>query len=82
MISRAMKSHTNERTVRGRPTLKFVKRMTRRKNRALQVPDVVPYKALEKFSKALYGTTECTCSARFFRPVMFMRDQFTSKHFE
>ena len=27
MISRAMKSHTNEHTVRGRPTLKFVKRV-------------------------------------------------------
>ena len=26
--------------------------------RALQVPPVVPYKALGKFSKALYGTTE------------------------
>ena len=44
--------------------------MTGRKNCALQVPLVVPYKALEKFSKALYGATEGTCSARFFRPVM------------
>ena len=30
----------------------------------------VPYKALEKFSKALYGTTGSTYSARVFRPVM------------
>ena len=30
----------------------------------------VPYKALEKFSKALYGTTGGTYSARVFRPVM------------
>ena len=44
--------------------------MTRRKKRALQVPPVVSYKAVEKFSKALYGTTGGTCSARFFRPVM------------
>ena len=44
--------------------------MTGRKNRVLQVPPVVLYKALEKFSKALYGTTEGTCSAQFFRPVM------------
>ena len=39
--------------------------------RALKVPPVVPYKALEKFSKALYGTTGGTYSARVFRPVMF-----------
>ena len=44
--------------------------MTGRKTRALQVPPVVPYKALEKFSKALYGTTGGTYSARIFRPVM------------
>ena len=31
---------------------------------------VAPYKALEKFSKALYGTTGDTYSARVFRPVM------------
>ena len=31
---------------------------------------LVPYKALEKFSKALYGTTGGTYSARIFRPVM------------
>ena len=37
--------------------------------RALQVPPVVPYKPLEKFSKALYGTTGGTYSARIFRPV-------------
>ena len=35
-----------------------------------KVPPVVPYKALGNFSKALYGTTGGTCSARFFRPVM------------
>ena len=35
-----------------------------------KVPPVVPYKALGNFSKALYGTTGSTCSARFFRPVM------------
>ena len=44
--------------------------MTGRKNRALQVPPVVPYKALENFSKALYGTTGGTYSAHVFRPVM------------
>ena len=44
--------------------------MTGQKNRALQVPYIVPYKALGNFSKALYGTTGGTCSARFFRPVM------------
>ena len=44
--------------------------MTGRKTRALQVPPVVPYKALEKFSKALYGTTGGTYSGRVFRPVM------------
>ena len=49
--------------------------MTGRKNRALQVTPVVPYKALEKFSKALYGATGGTCSARFFRPVMFSSDR-------
>ena len=31
---------------------------------------VVPYKALENFSKALYVTTGGTYSARVFRPVM------------
>ena len=31
--------------------------MTGRKNCALQVPFVVPYKALEEFSKALCGAT-------------------------
>ena len=31
---------------------------------------VVPYKALEKFSKALYGTTGSTYSVRVLRPVM------------
>ena len=44
--------------------------MTGHKNRALQVPPVVPYKALGNFPKALYRTTGGTCSARFFRPVM------------
>ena len=38
---------------------------------------VVPYKALGNFSKALYGTTGGTCSARFFRPVMRM--QYTAQ---
>ena len=41
--------------------------MTGRKNRELQVPSVVPYKALENFPKALYGTMGGTCSARFVR---------------
>ena len=49
--------------------------MTVRKTRALQVPPVVPYKALEKFSKALYGTTGGTYSARIFRPVMFLASE-------
>ena len=31
---------------------------------------VAPYKALENYSKALYGTTGGTYSARVFRPVM------------
>ena len=31
---------------------------------------VVPYRALEKFAKALYGITGGTYSARVFRPVM------------
>ena len=43
--------------------------MTGRKNRALQVPSVVPYKALGNFPKALYGTRRGTCSAQFFRPI-------------
>ena len=45
--------------------------MTGRKNRALQEPPVVPYKALGKFPKALYGTTGGTCRAQLFRPVIF-----------
>ena len=32
---------------------------------------VVPYRALEKFSKALYGTTGGNYSVRVFRPVMW-----------
>ena len=40
--------------------------MTGRKNRALQVPPVVPYKALEKFPKALYGTTRGTLQCTIF----------------
>ena len=36
--------------------------MTGRESRVLQVPSVVPYKALGKFPKALYGTTGSTCS--------------------
>ena len=46
--------------------------MTGRKSCALQVPPVVPYKALGNFSKALYGTTRGTCSTRFFRSVMVL----------
>ena len=46
--------------------------MTGRKNRALQVPPVVPYKALDKFPTALFGTMGGTCSAQFSRPVMIM----------
>ena len=46
--------------------------MTGRKNRVLQVPTVVPYKALRNFSKPLYGTTGGTCSDVFFRPVMLI----------
>ena len=42
--------------------------MTERKNRALQVPPVVPYKALGNFPKDLYGATAGTWSARFFFP--------------
>ena len=34
--------------------------MTGRKNRAMQVPPVAPYKALENFFKALYGTRRDT----------------------
>ena len=51
--------------------------MTGRKNRALQVPPVVPYKALGNFPKALYGTTEGTCSARFatFGTEIVLREQ-------
>ena len=55
--------------------------MTGRKNRALQVPLVVPYKALEKFSKALYGVTGGTSSARFFRPVMSCRELLANASF-
>ena len=44
--------------------------MTGRKNRALQVPPVVPYKALRNFPKALFGTTRGPCSSQFFPPVM------------
>ena len=36
---------------------------TGQKNRALQVPPVVPCKALGKSPKALHGTTGGTCSA-------------------
>ena len=36
------------------------------------LPPVVPYKALEKFSKALYGTTGGTYSERVFCPVMYI----------
>ena len=42
--------------------------MTGQKTRA--VPPDVPYKALENFFEALYGTMGGTCSAHVFRPVM------------
>ena len=45
-------------------------KMTGRKIQALQVPPAVQHKALDSFSKALYGTTGGTCSAQCFRPVM------------
>ena len=48
--------------------------MTGRKSCALQLPPVVPYKALGNFPEALYGTTGGSCSARFFRPVMAWSD--------
>ena len=51
-----------------------VQYMTGRKMCALLVPSVVPYKVLVKLSKALYGTTGSTYSARVFRPVMLQRD--------
>ena len=51
--------------------------MTGRKNRALQVPPVFPYKALENFSKALYETTGGTCSAPFFRRVIISSIHYT-----
>ena len=35
-----------------------------------KVPPFAPYKSLENFSKALYGTTGGTYSAQVFRPVM------------
>ena len=43
--------------------------MTGRKNRALKVSPVIPYEALGKFLKALYGTAGGACSALFSRPV-------------
>ena len=51
-----------------------------RKNRALQLPTVVPDKALENFTKALYGRTWGTYSARFFRPgVVLSFSEFPNK---
>ena len=44
--------------------------MTGQKNSAVQVLPLVPYKALGNFSKALYGATGGTYSARVFRPVI------------
>ena len=44
--------------------------MTGRKNRKLQVPPVIPYKALGNIPMALYGTTRGTCSSQFFHPVL------------
>ena len=49
--------------------------MTGRKSCELQVPLIVPYKALEKFPKDLCGATGGTCSARFFRPVVGLVQQ-------
>ena len=42
---------------------------------ALQVPPVVPHKALGIFSKALYlyGTMRGTCSVQCFRPVVLCK---------
>ena len=53
--------------------------MTGRKNSELQVPLVVPYKALEKFPKVLYWTTGGTCSARFFRSFMWKTNKNQEK---
>ena len=44
--------------------------MTGRKIRALQVPPIVPNKALGNFPQALYGRTRDTYSAHVFHPVM------------
>ena len=52
--------------------LRLAKGVTRSATRYIRKKS--PYKALEKFSKAVYGTTGGTCSARDFRPVM----EFTS----
>ena len=68
MRIKRLKGPESEKVFRGENILLAF--MTGRKTRALQVPPVVPYKALEKFSKALYGTTGGTYSARVFRPVM------------
>ena len=43
----------------------------RRRTSALQVPPVVPHKALGNFPKAFSGTTGGTYSALVFRPVMY-----------
>ena len=41
----------------------------------MMMPPGVPYKALENFSKALYGTPGGTYSARAFRPVMLPENE-------
>ena len=53
-----------------RDRLRSTRNLPGRKNRALQVPLLVSYKALGNFSKALYGATGGTYSARVFRPVI------------
>ena len=55
--------------------------MTGRKNRALQVPYVVPYKAFRILPRALYGTTIGTYSPRFFLPVMSEHNNKWGNHF-
>ena len=62
-------------------SLQIVTTITGRKNRALQVPLVVPYKALRKFPNALYGTTGGNCSARFFHPVTSIQKLFGQSHY-
>ena len=64
------KKKTNKKCHQLLQKLHCITNMTGWKNCALQVPPVVPYKVLEKFSKALYGTTGGTCSTQFSHPIM------------